>query len=274
MSNNLFFLKALFTVMFSLLVGSIQTMAIPWSPDNRQEMNKIHHYFIAGNDLFTGSFNYTFRAYSFGGINPCENPVTDINVDVPGDCVAYVINGGGLAQSFIPSNPQSVGAGIQFQSFTFGQEVTLSLWDGLPNAGGNMLVTGTTQTNGTVWADVYWNSVADVTVGNTYYIVIEGDSALPCISGSSFNPYTDGMLFSNFEPFPDYDFSFRIFSCEDEGGETGNPCENPELEIDQNINDIGMAYMSQNGLAQSLNRCIRNLRVSGLCFSHSRLVWM
>lgn len=251
MSNNLFFLKALFTVMFSLLVGSIQTMAIPWSPDNRQEMNKIHHYFIAGNDLFTGSFNYTFRAYSFGGINPCENPVTDINVDVPGDCVAYVINGGGLAQSFIPSNPQSVGAGIQFQSFTFGQEVTLSLWDGLPNAGGNMLVTGTTQTNGTVWADVYWNSVADVTVGNTYYIVIEGDSALPCISGSSFNPYTDGMLFSNFEPFPDYDFSFRIFSCEDEGGETGNPCENPELEIDQNINDIGMAYMSQNGLAQS-----------------------
>jgi|GEM_PF-2799238 len=266
MSNNLFFLKALFTVMFSFLVGSIQTMAIPWSPGNRQEMNKIHHYFIAGNDLFTGSFNYTFRAYSFGGINPCENPVTDINVDVPGDCVAYVINGGGLAQSFIPSNPQSVGAGIQFQSFTFGQEVTLSLWDGLPNAGGNMLVTGTTQTNGTVWADVYWDSVADVTVGNTYYIVIDGDSALPCISGSSSDLYPDGMLFSNFEPFPDYDFSFRIFSCDDEGGETGDPCENPELDINVDVPGDCMAFVTYGGLAQSFIPLNPQLAGAGIQF--------
>ncbi len=83
-----------------------------------------------------------------------------------------------------------------------------------------MLASGTSQTDGTVWTDVFWDPVINVTVGLTYYIVIEGDAALPCISGSTNNPYSGGMVFANnYGAFPAFDYTFRTYSCNG-GGST------------------------------------------------------
>src|SRR5690554_344115 len=134
------------------------------------------------------------------------------------------IGQGGLAQSYIPLETEAAGAGIKFRDPSTGLDVDLSLWDGLPNAGGVMLASGTSQTDGTNWADVLWDPVVNVTVGDTYYIVIDGDAALPCVSGSSNNPYAGGMTYTNnYSPFPNFDYTFRTFSC-DTGGGTGGPC--------------------------------------------------
>src|SRR5690606_29467287 len=131
---------------------------------------------------------------------------------------------GGLAQSFIPGMPVSAGAGIKLISASNGLNVDLSLWDGLPNGGGTMLASGTTITSGDVWVDVFWDTPADVTIGDTYYIVIEGDFANPCIAGDTNNPYPDGMVFANnYGSFPTFDYTFRTYGCD--GGGSGGDCE-------------------------------------------------
>ena len=149
-----------------------------------------------------------------GGTGSCENPNIEINQDIRDACIANFTQDG-LAQSYKPLYSEAAGAGIKLDASTTGLNVTLSLWDGLPNAGGNMLATGTSQTDGTEWVDVFWSSTVNVTVGNTYYIVIEGDSSLPCISGSLNNPYPDGMVFANdYGSWPDFDYTFRTYSCD------------------------------------------------------------
>src|SRR5690606_5152138 len=94
-----------------------------------------------------------------------------------------------ITQSFVAQEQHAACAGIKFRDPSTGLDVNLSLWSGLPNAGGTMLTSGTNKTDGTNWTDVLWDPVVAVTVGNTYYIVIEGDNSLPCISGSTNNPY-------------------------------------------------------------------------------------
>ena len=170
---------------------------------------------------------YTFsgecEAIGGGGGGVCANPVLEVNQDLDDTCMAN-ISQGGLAQSFIALETEAAGAGIKFRDPSTGLDVDLSLWDGLPNAGGTMLASGTSQTDGTEWTDVLWPDVVNVTVGNTYYIVIDGDTSLPCVSGSTNDPYPDGMLYANdFNPFPTFDYTFRTFSC-DTGGGTGYPC--------------------------------------------------
>lgn len=153
-----------------------------------------------------------------GGGGVCGNPILEINQDVDDTCMAN-ISQGGLAQSYIPTEPEAAGAGIKFRDPSTGLDVTLSLWDGLPNGGGTMLATATTQTDGTVWADVYWDPVVNVTVGTTYYIVIEGDPTLPCVAGSTNDPYPDGNTFANnYNSFPTFDYTFRTYSCDGGGG--------------------------------------------------------
>ncbi|MCB0453656.1 MAG: hypothetical protein KDC94_12390, partial [Aequorivita sp.] len=149
-----------------------------------------------------------------GGGGACANAIIEINQDFTDACMAN-ISQGGLAQSYIPLEAQSAGAGIMFTATSTGLDVDLSLWDGLPNAGGTMLASGTSQTDGTVWADVFWDPVVNVTVGNTYYIVIDGDPTLPCIAGALNNPYAGGNVFANnYTPFVNFDYTFRTYSCD------------------------------------------------------------
>ncbi len=153
-----------------------------------------------------------------GGGGACANAVLEVNQDVDDTCMAN-ISQGGLAQSYIPTEASSAGAGVKFRDPSSGLDVNLSLWDGLPNAGGTMLASGTSQTDGTNWADVFWDPVVSVTVGTTYYIVIDGDITLPCISGSTNNPYPGGNVFANnYGSFPTFDYTFRTYSCDGGGG--------------------------------------------------------
>ncbi|MEM0519572.1 choice-of-anchor J domain-containing protein, partial [Aequorivita flava] len=171
------------------------------------------------NSDYIGIDTLTIEEGAGGGGGVCGTPILEVNQDIDDACMAN-ISQGGLAQSYIALEAQSAGAGIKFRDPSTGLDVDLSLWDGLPNAGGTMLASGTTQTDGTNWADVYWDPVVDLTVGNTYYIVIEGDITLPCVAGSLVDPYPDGNVFANpnYDPFPAYDYTFRTYSCDSGGG--------------------------------------------------------
>jgi len=74
---------------------------------------------------------------------------------------------------------------------------------------------------------VFWDPVS-VTVGDTYYIVMEG-TVSQCYAGDTNNPYPDGNVFANagYQPFPTFDYTFRTYSCDGGGG--GGTCaeENP-----------------------------------------------
>ncbi|SRX55620.1 hypothetical protein AEQU1_02644 [Aequorivita sp. CIP111184] len=154
-----------------------------------------------------------------GGGGACGSPILEVNQDSTDTCMANITQTD-LAQSYIPIEPIAAGAGIMFDVASTGLDVDLSLWDGLPNAGGTMLASGTSQTDGTVWTDVFWDPVVNVTVGNTYYIVIDGDPLLPCVAGDTSDPYPGGNVFANagYNSFPGFDYTFRTYSCDASGG--------------------------------------------------------
>ncbi len=151
-----------------------------------------------------------------GGGGACAMPLLEVNQDVEDTCMAFVTQTD-LAQSYIAVEPQSAGAGIKFTAGTppDGLDVTLSLWDALPNAGGTMLATGTTTGTTDEWVDVFWDPVVTLTPGDTYFITIEGDAALPCVAGSTGDPYAGGDTYANtgYTQFPGFDYTFRTYSC-------------------------------------------------------------
>jgi subtilisin-like proprotein convertase family protein len=158
-----------------------------------------------------------------GGGGACPAPVLEVNQNVTDVCMAN-ISQTDLAQSYIAVEAVSAGAGVEFQALTTGLDVNLSLWDNLPNAGGTMLASGISQTDGVnLFTDVFWDPVVNVTPGNTYYIVIDGDISLPCVSGSVNNPYSGGNVFANagYQSFPNFDYTFRTYSCGGGGGGGG-----------------------------------------------------
>ncbi len=155
-----------------------------------------------------------------GGGGDCETPELEINQDVADACMAN-LSQTDLAQSFIPLSDVSAGAGFRFETASNDEDLILSLWDNLPNAGGTELATGTTTTSGDLWVDVFWDPVT-VTPGNTYFLVIEG-TVTSCVSGSLNDPYPDGNVFANpgYQPFPAFDYTFRTYTC-DASGPTNN----------------------------------------------------
>jgi hypothetical protein len=126
-----------------------------------------------------------------------------------------------LAQSFIPSAGIICGAGIGASLYSGESgtgDITISLWDNLPNAGGNQLATGTVNASlsgSWIWVDVFWPGVA-VTPGDTYYLVFTSTNSGLAINGSIYNPYSNGMVFANpgYGPFPEFDYTFRTYSCD------------------------------------------------------------
>ena len=119
---------------------------------------------------------------------------------------------GDLAQSFMQTNGNIAGAGILLQTGIGSTDnVTIQLWDLLPNAGGTMLTEATATGTAGSWVDVYWSAVP-ITPMTTYYLVFVGNTTLG-ISGDLNNPYPNGNVFANpgFGPFPEYDYGFRTY---------------------------------------------------------------
>jgi len=138
-----------------------------------------------------------------------------IDVDQPSNntCMA-AFNQADLAQSFKPLASNCSGAGL-FMSVGWGsaEDVTISLYDALPNAGGTQLATGTVLGNPGTYVDVFWSPVA-VTPGTTYYIVFSGNLGSMCVAGDTNNPYPDGQVYANagFGSFPTFDYTFRTWT--------------------------------------------------------------
>ncbi len=119
---------------------------------------------------------------------------------------------GDLAQSFKQTNANIVGAGIMLQpGIGTTDNVTISLWDALPNAGGTMLATASANGTEGQWVDVFWG-IVPIAPATTYYLVFDGNTTLG-IAGDTNNPYPDGNVFANsgYVPFPDFDYAFRTY---------------------------------------------------------------
>ena len=121
----------------------------------------------------------------------------------------------GLAQSFKPSYDNVTGASIFLKYVARPQtsDVTISLFDNLPTAGGSLLASGTARgvsTNGDARVDF---GQIPVIAEATYYLVFTGSNPDVSIAGEAGNVYARGELFANdYEAFPDYDFAFRTYS--------------------------------------------------------------
>ncbi len=141
-------------------------------------------------------------------------------------------NQAGLAQSFAPSYSNVSGAAIELTTGvgTGAQgDITISLYDNLPNANGNLLAsataTGVTAVgSGEAWATVYWTPVV-VTASNTYYLVFTGTNTQLAVAGAGDNPYANGNTFANdYSSFAGsgFDYTFQTFS-DDSSSATPEP---------------------------------------------------
>jgi hypothetical protein len=120
-----------------------------------------------------------------------------------------------LAQSFQTQQGllPTVGAGIFLQPGVGGTDnVRISLWTALPNAGGTMLAQGQTMGTQGQWVDIIFDTPVLLTPNTTYYLVFDGNLSLG-IAGSTANPYPHGHVFANpgFSPFPNFDYTFRTW---------------------------------------------------------------
>lgn len=119
-----------------------------------------------------------------------------------------------LAQSFQQAASNISGAGIMLQAGVGNQDtVTISLWDALPNAGGNMLASGSTNGTAGTWSDVFWSPVS-ITPDTSYYLVFTGNTSLG-IAGNTSNPYSRGQVYANsgYGSFASYDYTFHTFAA-------------------------------------------------------------
>jgi len=187
-------------------------------------------------------------------------PVLEIDQNQNNTCMAN-FNQTDLAQQFTAVSSTSCGAGLTFVDATSGS-MTISLWDNLPNAGGNMLATGTVMINNSNMGDVSW-PIVNLVPGNFYYLVFTTSSPeiTTCIAGSTNNPYAGGMLYANsgYGQFPSYDYTFRTFSCS-----SGSSA--PISDINQNENNTCMADFSQADLAQQFTAVSSTSCGAGLTF--------
>lgn len=93
-------------------------------------------------------------------------------------------------------------------------DITITLYDLLPNAG------GTVQAQGTVlgvpvggFAQVLWPAVA-IVPDTTYYLVFTSSSNALGIAGDINNPYPRGQVYANpgYQPFPFFDYAFVTYA--------------------------------------------------------------
>ena len=117
-----------------------------------------------------------------------------------------------LAQSFQQTNANIAGAGIFLQPFVGTPGVvTITLWDALPNAGGNALASASASGAPGNWVDVFWSPIS-IIPATTYFLVFTSNNSTLGISGDV-NPYANGQAYANagFQPFPLFDYTFRTY---------------------------------------------------------------
>lgn len=122
-----------------------------------------------------------------------------------------------LAQSFQQSFDNIVGARVKLTSEVGSGtgDITIQLWDNLPNAAGNLLASGV-DLNVAVgeWAEVSFGSLISVIPNTTLYLVFLSSNLGLGLSGSVNNPYPRGNVFANsgFESFPTFDYTFETLA--------------------------------------------------------------
>lgn len=130
-----------------------------------------------------------------------------------------------LAQSFQQNAGNIAGAGIFLQSGVGSSDnVTISLFDKLPNNGGTLLASGTALGTQGNWIDVFWGPVA-IAADTTYFLVFTSGTNTLGIAGDVTNTYKRGQTYANtgFGPFPSYDYTFRTYADDAFGGTVSEP---------------------------------------------------
>lgn len=148
-------------------------------------------------------------------ISPLFDDTRDTEIDQnqpSGPVYMAAFSQGDLAQSFQQTNGNICGAGILLQAGIGGSDnVTIAIWDALPNAGGTMLAEASATGTAGDWVDVYWPTIT-ITPATTYYLVFTGNTTLG-IAGDTSNPYPYGHVYANtgFSPFTGFDYAFRTY---------------------------------------------------------------
>jgi hypothetical protein len=124
-------------------------------------------------------------------------------------------NESGLAQSFIQSENNIVGAGIFIYDpipTSVGGRIDIELWDKLPSSSGaNKLRSGMTDAHAGSWADVLWvEGVYFVSPNTTLFLVLTGENKNMSIAGSIRNKYLQGQGYVS-GVLTNNDYTFRTF---------------------------------------------------------------
>jgi hypothetical protein len=133
---------------------------------------------------------------------------------------ARVASGAGIAQAFVPSGNNVSGASVETDKHVAGSgNVTISLWDALPNqSGANMLATVMVpNVPQGQWVNVSWSPVT-VTPGNTYFLAFSSTYAFEGFAGSSGNTYPSLAYANNYTALPNNDFAFKTLTQVPEPG--------------------------------------------------------
>jgi hypothetical protein len=136
-----------------------------------------------------------------------------------GNLVLATFEQGDLAQSFKQTANNIVGARIKLQqNLETTDSITISLYNALPNAGGNLIISGTTNTSAAIEysfnyvAEVLWAPTA-IEPNTTYFLVFTSNNPNLVIMGSGY-VYNQGDAYANkgFIPCSDYDYAFQTLS--------------------------------------------------------------
>lgn len=121
---------------------------------------------------------------------------------------------GDLAQSFQQSSNVITGAGILLQAGQGTTDmVTITLYDSLPNVGGNAIASASAMGTQGEWVDVFW-SAESIVADTTYFLVFTSANNTLGIAGDTTDPYSRGQVFANpgFSSFPTFDYAFRTYT--------------------------------------------------------------
>lgn len=148
--------------------------------------------------------------------------------DVPGasslsenDCIVS-FGTSDIAQDFLAESLVITGARVKLRAGEGdGQpgDVTISMWTGLPNAGGVVVATGTALgVSAGEFAEVHWSPVGAVANVQAYLLVFTGTNSTLCLAGNTANPYPSGQAYAGagYQPLASTDFVFELLALESE----------------------------------------------------------
>lgn len=141
----------------------------------------------------------------------CHEIISEVDQPVDYTCLTNIQSG--IAQSYTAVSEYATGVGVKFESVSFGSEVEIKLWDGLPNAGGEILASKNATTYGEQWVEIFWDHKIATTPGQQYVLTIHGNG-LPCLMGTTNNTYAGGNFYKspNFEP-TQWSLTFKTYGC-------------------------------------------------------------